>query len=118
MRMFPILLLNLFGPTPETSLPDCCRCVCRKIFVQVKTLGPELIDDESHFVLITRNRCASFDFRRQVCGGNFGLPHSHVAHLRPFEVCAVANRVNPLLAGYTHPRIDVEVTLFVSDPEV
>src|SRR5215216_1434518 len=102
MRTFPILLLNLFGPTPETSLPDRCRRVGRKIFMQVKTLGPELIDDESHFVLITCNRCASFDFGGKVCSGNFGLTHSHMTHLRPVEVCAVADRVNPLLAGNTH----------------
>src|SRR6185369_2743912 len=118
MRHFPILFMNVFGPTPETTLPDCGRLVCRKIFAQVKTVSAKLIDHESQLVLITCNRCASLDFRRQVCSSNFGLPHGHVAHLWPVEVCTVADGVNPLLAGDTHCRIDVDVTFFVSDPEV
>ncbi len=118
MRNFPILFMHLFGPTPETTLPDGRRLICRKILVQVKTIGANLVNDESHLVLVMRNRCASVDLRCQVSRSNFGLPHGHVAHLRPVEVCAIANCINPLAAGDTHGGIDVDITFVVGDTEI
>src|SRR6476646_3299499 len=102
MRNFPILVMYLFGPTPETTLPDGRRPLCRKIFVQVKTFGANLIDDESHLVLVMSNWCASFDLRHKISRRNFSLPHGHVTHLGPVEVCAITNCVYPLTAVNTH----------------
>src|SRR5215207_10037692 len=107
MRNFPILFLYPFGPTPETTLPDGSQFICRKIFVHVKAVGPNLINDESHFVLVTGNRCASIDFRRKICRRNLALSYSHVAHLWPVEAYAVTNCVYPLQTANTHCRINV-----------
>src|SRR6185369_9441260 len=98
-----------FGPTPETTLPDSCRLICREIFVQVKAVGANLINDEFQLVRVMRNGFASVDLRRKVSRCNFGLAHGHVTHLRPVEVCAVANCVYPFVTGNAHCWIDVDV---------
>src|SRR5215203_5460308 len=102
MRKFPVLFVYPFGPTPETTLPDGCRFIYRKILVQVKAVSADLIDHEFHLMLVTQNRFASIDFSRKVCGGNLSLPHRHVAHLRSAEVHAVADCIYLLVAGNTH----------------
>src|SRR6185295_6129947 len=118
MQNCPILFLNPLGPTPEMTLPDSRRSVRRKILAQVKTIASDLIDDESHLVPVLRNNCASFNLRRKICRCNLSLPHGHVAHLGPVEVCAITDGVYPVLAGSTHGQIHVDVTFFVCDPEV
>src|SRR5215217_2124896 len=118
MRNFPIFLMHSFGPTPETTLSDGDRLICREIFVQVKTVVPNLINHKSHLVLIMRNRSAFVDFGRKVCRCNVSLPHGHVAHLRSIELCAVADGVDPLQTSNTHGRVDVYVAFFVCDTEI
>src|SRR5689334_17108541 len=96
MQNFRILFMCSFGPTPDTTLPDSRRFVCRKILVQVKAIGSKFIDHKSDLVPVMSSGCAAFDLRRKVSRCNFGLLHSHVAHLWPVEVGAVANCVYPL----------------------
>src|SRR6185369_10145164 len=118
MQNLPVLFMCLFGPTPEITLPDSRRLICREIFVQVKAVGSDLINDEFHLMLVMSNRCASVDLRRKVSRSNFGLSHGHVAHLRAIEVCAIANCVYPLTTVNAHRRSHVDVTLFICDPDV
>src|ERR1051326_1061416 len=118
MRDFPISFLNTFGPTPKTSLPDSCRCIRPKIFVEIKALASDPLNHKSHFVLITRSRFPSIDFRCEVRRRNLRLTHSHMAHLWTIEVHAVANGVHSFMAGNAHRCVDIYIAVVVCDADV
>src|SRR5690348_9701841 len=118
MRNFPISLLHTFGPTPETPLPDCGGFVAPKILVQVKRLTSKLINHDSHFVLVTRSGFLALDFCHEICRGNLGLTHGHVAQLWTRKVHAVANGVQSFVADHAHGAVDVYVPVVVCDPHV
>src|SRR4051794_3109218 len=118
MRELPMLFLCPFGPTPKPTLSDSCRFVRPNVFVQIDAVASCLINHQLQLMRIMRNWFVSIDFCRKVSGGNLGLTHSHVAHLRPVEVHAVANGVYPVVAGNTHGPIDVDVSFVVCDSKV
>src|ERR1041385_3841169 len=107
MRSFPMSLLNTFGPTPKTSLLHSCWFIRPKIFVEIKTVASNSLNHKFHFVLITCDRFLSLDLCRDVRRRNLCLTHSHMAHLWPIEVHAVADRIQSFVADNAHRPVDI-----------
>src|SRR5829696_3498281 len=100
MRNFPVTLLHAFGPGPETTLPDSAWLVSPKVFVQVKTFSSSLINYKPRLMHVMRRAFVSCDFRGEIFRRNFGLSHSHMAHLRSRETHAITNCVDSFVANH------------------
>src|SRR6185503_6553222 len=118
MRNFPVLLLDLFSPTPESALTDCSGIVSGDFFVDVEGVTSELVNHESHLVLVTRLRFPSLNLRCKICGRHFTLANSHVAHLWTNEVHTVTGGVDSVLTPDAHVQVDVDVSVIVCDCHV
>src|SRR5688572_21409076 len=118
MGGFPVPLLNLFSPSPETTLLHTSRLVYPQIFMHVETISPAFIDNGAHFVDVVRDRSVAIDLSGQVCGSNLALLHGHVTHLGAAKVHAIANCVHAFRADYAHGPINVDVAFVVCNTEM